>query len=492
MAAMAPLLPALLALSLAAPSASAQFNADAIRLPELSGSAQALFTPEEERLIGEAFMRSVRRQLDLESDPLITAYAEELGDRLAAASDRPGRRYHFFAVRDPDINAFAGPDGWIGIHTGLILAARSEDELAAVVAHEIAHVTQDHLLRGFEANQYAQLPIAAAVIAGLILSQVSSQAGEAALAGTLAGTAQRQLDYTRAHEHEADRVGMQILHSAGFDPRAMPGCFERLQESARYSGQSAPEFLRTHPVTTTRIADAQGRAEQYAYRQRLDSLDFHLVRKRLALQQSRAEAWLAEQQTQLREGAYSNEIAQRYGVALAQLALGQAAQAQQALQPLLAQHPQNRFLIMAIAQTEYAQQQRDAARKRLRNALAIQPGNPALTLQLAEWDHANQQADQSLDTLRQAVNLHPLHPALREAYARHLGAAGQAVEGHMEMAEQQFLLGRTEAAILQLKHAQDLASKERSSSERLYQLERIDARLVEMEAYHKAEEALPL
>lgn len=484
--------PLLLALIVASTPAAAQFSSDAIRLPELSGSAQALFTPEEERLIGEAFMRSVRRQLDLETDPLIAAYVEELGDRLAAASDRPGRRYHFFAVRAEDINAFAGPDGWIGIHTGLILAARSEDELAAVIAHEIAHVTQDHLLRGFEANQYAQLPIAAAVIAGLILSQVSSQAGEAALTGTLAGTAQRQLDYTRAHEHEADRVGMQILHGAGFDPRAMPGFFERLQESARYSGQSAPEFLRTHPVTTNRIADAQGRAEQYAYRQRLDSLDFHLVRKRLGLQAGSAEAWLREQETQLRQGAYSNETAQRYAVAIGKLATGQAGEAEKYLKSLLEQHPQNRFLILAMAQAEHAQGQRDAAARRLRKALDVLPGNPALTLQLAEWDFALQRPADSLEPLRQTVNLHPLNPALREAYARHLGADGQPIEGHMEMAEQAFLLGRTEAAILQLKRAQDLANKDRSNRERGYQLERIDARIVEMEAYRKAEEALPL
>jgi predicted Zn-dependent protease len=484
--------PLVFALSLASLPSLAQFGGDAIRLPELSGSAQALFTPEEERLIGEAFMRSVRRQLSLENDPLIAAYVEELGDRLAASSDRPGRRYHFFAVRAKDINAFAGPDGWIGVHTGLILAARSEDELAAVIAHEIAHVTQDHLLRGFEANQYAQLPIAAAVIAGLILSQVSSQAGEAALTGTLAGTAQRQLDYTRAHEHEADRVGMQILHGAGFDPRAMPGFFERLQESARYSGQSAPEFLRTHPVTTHRIADAQGRAEQYPYRQRLDSLDFHLVRKRLALQTNRPEAWLAEQQTQLKDGAYSNETAQRYAVALGQLALGEATQASTLLRPLLAQNPQNRFLLLAMAQAEYAQGKRAEARDRLRSALNVLPGNPALTLHLAEWDFAQKQAEQSLDALRQAVNLHPLNPSLREAYARHLGANGQPIEGHIEMAEQEFLLGRTEAAILQLKRAQNLATKGRSDREHGYQLERIDARIVEMEAYRKAEEALPL
>jgi predicted Zn-dependent protease len=252
-------------------------------LPDFGDSSGSLISPTQELEFGEAFMRSVRAQATLVSDPDLNRYIRRLGDRLVGNSDAPGYPFTFFIVQDSAINAFAGPGGYIGVHTGLILAARNESELAGVMAHEIAHVTQRHLLRAYEAANQLSLPTAAATIAAILLGvATNSDAGIAAASAIQAGSIQYQLNFTRANEKEADRIGIQTLGRSGIDPFGMPSFFERLYQSTRlYGAANIPEFLSTHPVTTDRIAESMQRAEQQGRGKELDSLEFQLQRARL-------------------------------------------------------------------------------------------------------------------------------------------------------------------------------------------------------------------
>lgn len=228
-------------------------------LPAMGEVASDTLSRAQEREIGQRMMMEVRRRLPLLEDPEVNAYLQDLGQRLATHSQAPELDYHFFVVDLPAINAFAMPGGYIGVNAGLILSARSESELAGVLAHEIAHVTQRHIARGIEASQRASLQNAALLLAAILVGSQDSQAGTAAAAASMAGSIQQQLNYSRAFEHEADNLGIRMLAAAELDPNGMPTFFERLALATRYQGRP-PEYLSTHPVTETRIAESSNRA----------------------------------------------------------------------------------------------------------------------------------------------------------------------------------------------------------------------------------------
>ena len=228
-----------------------------IELPDMGDSAGSLISPDEEKKLGEAFFRSLHRQIEINQDSEIQQYIQTIGEKLVAHSDTPSYPFHFFVVMENVINAFAGPGGYIGVNSGLILMTESESEFASVMAHEIAHVTQRHLYRAYEESSRLSIPMAVATLGAILLGTQSGAAGQAAIMAIQAGSVQFQIDFTREHEEEADRVGMQTLSSSTYDPRSMPTFFERLQQSTRYSGQNVPEFLRTHPVTASRISDSR-------------------------------------------------------------------------------------------------------------------------------------------------------------------------------------------------------------------------------------------
>ena len=291
--------------------------ADDYRLPEIGDPSGGIMTQAQEQRLGQAFMRSVRKHLKVISDPLMVDYIQSLGARLSSHSSAAGQQFNFFLVDSPVVNAFAGPAGHIGIFTGLLLTTETESELASVIAHEIAHVTQKHLVRAFDDASRLSLPMGALALAAAVIGS-QSQLGAAAMAGIQAGMIQHQINFTRANEHEADRMGIQTLANADFDPRAMPVFFERMGRATRFYGTELPEFLRTHPVTTTRIADSRGRAEGYPYRQRPDSTSYHLIRATLREKQyEKPQDAVHFFQDTLADGRYRNEAGQRYGYVLA-------------------------------------------------------------------------------------------------------------------------------------------------------------------------------
>ncbi len=257
-----------------------------LKLPNLGESSTSLFSSEFEYQLGRAWLRMFRSQVPTLDDPLLFDYLENLVYELVTHSQLEDRRVDIVVVDNPTINAFAVPGGVIGIHNGLLLYAQTEDELATVLAHEIAHLSQRHFSRGVEFQKNQQPLNLAAMVAGLVLmATAGGEAGMAALQAARAAAMDSMLSYSRSNEQEADRIGMQTMVNAGMDPHAAPMMFERMMAASRYSGGNRiPEFLRSHPLSESRIADTRNRALKYPKQIRPVSLPYQLMRARVTNQ----------------------------------------------------------------------------------------------------------------------------------------------------------------------------------------------------------------
>jgi len=429
--------------------------AQPIDLPDFGSSADRVISSAQERRLGKEFMKSVRRALPVIDDPLLTDYLENLGNRLVAASATGGGRYNFFLIEKPTINAFAGPDGHIGIFSGLVLAGENEGELAAVMAHEIAHVTQRHLIRSFEDQKRSSIPATAALIAAAILgAQVDADLGVAAVAGIQAAAVQRRINFTREHEKEADRIGIATLAAAGFDPYAMPGFFERLARASRIHEISAPEFLRTHPVTSGRTADALGRADGYGHKQRPDALRFHLVRARLRERSfSNARQAITRFRSQLKSKRYRNETAVRYGYALG-LARGNRIRAARAVvDGLLARHPNQAEFIILGAQLDAKTGAGGRAIKTLQTAVGLRPSNIPLRVAYADLLMASGHPARALKTLEDIACRRPGKALIYQKMSDAALKSGKRAATHRYRAEKSYAEGDLETAIRQFEIA---------------------------------------
>ncbi|HWQ95101.1 MAG TPA: M48 family metalloprotease [Gammaproteobacteria bacterium] len=446
-----------------------------LHLPEIGNSAGSVISPLQEKRLGEAFMREVRQTLAINDDPEITDYIRTLGERLTSNSDTQGRNFNFFVVESPEINAFAGPGGYLGVNSGLILSTESESELASVVAHEIAHVTQQHLARSFEKADRLSIPAMAALAAALIIGSRSGEVGQAAVAAVQAGAAQAQINFTRGNEEEADRVGLQSLARAGYDPRSMPVFFERLQQAIRFEGNQAPEFLRTHPVTSSRIADTRNRAEQFPYRQIQDSLEYHLARAKLrVLSEANPRISVKRFAEALKQGQYRNERAEHYGYALALLKSGETAAARTEAQQLISRDKENFHYLALLAQIEMADRQSTKALDLYGRTLELYPGNRALTLLYSQALLQAGQPDKARRLLQSHLRHRSAEPAVYQLLAQAAGQTGRQAEAHQAQAEYYYLNGQTGAAIQQLTLALGLKDTD------FYLASQIEARLKEL------------
>lgn len=424
-------------------------------LPDFGSSADLVMTPADERRLGQAFLRSVRDALPVVDDPLLTDYVETLGNGLVASSGTGARNYTFFLIDEPVINAFAGPDGMIGVYAGLILAAQSEAELAAVMAHEIAHVTQRHLFRSIEDQQRLSLPTTALLIAAAILgAQISPDAGIAAVAGVQAVSAQHQIDFTRDNEQEADRIGISTLAASGYDPFAMAGFFERLAKASRIYENNAPEFLRTHPVTTNRVAEALDRAERFGYRQRADGLRFHLTRANLRQRAYRnPENAVRHFEATLLQKRYGDEMAERYGYALALTRAGRLTAADREAKTLLDFKPTQPELIVLDAEIRRRRGDIEAALQRLKHGVSLSPSSWPLRMAYGELLMDAGRWGEATDQLDKVARSRPRNIKVFQLLADAAGKAGRKTAVHRYRAEYYALLGETEPAMRQLEIA---------------------------------------
>ena len=288
-------------------------------LPELGDVSQTVLSAQDEQNIAEQILAEVAMSDEVLQDAEVVDYLQSLGNRLAAASDDKLQTFYFFVVKDNSINAFAIPGGVIGVHTGLFLSSNSESELASVLGHEIGHVTQHHLARILAKQKTDTFKNIAGIAVALLVARTNPELASGALATSSAAGIQRQLDYTRAHEREADRVGLSILENAGFDPRGMPAFFTTLQRGSRFVEGSAPSFLRTHPLTSERISDVENRVAMMPYKQVASSADYYFVRAKLRTNEGLAQTVIDQFSHNIQTGRYANEAAEHYGLAVAML-----------------------------------------------------------------------------------------------------------------------------------------------------------------------------
>lgn len=458
-----------LALALAAaPGARAQ------TLPDLGESAQTELTPQQERRIGDAIMREIRRDPDYVRDPEVGDYVQQVGFRLVAASPESRRHFEFFVVRDRTVNAFAMPGGYIGVHTGLLLAAQTESEFAGVLAHELAHVLQRHLARQFEAQAKATHLSLLAFALSVLAASSNPQAAQAGIVAAQAAPAAVFLNYSRDFEREADRVGYQILEASGYDTAGMPGFFERLQKATRLYENNAPVYVRTHPLTTERIADMQNRQATAPYRQRPDSHEFQLVRAKLRAADGRPEDAVAFFRTALAERRFADEAAVRYGyaAALARARDFKAADAEiTAVRKTARPHPMYETL---AARIKAGADDLAGADRILAAASQTYPDVFAIRLDRAEILQRLGREKEAVALLDELAKRRPADAQLYQLLAKSYAALGARTQQHRALAEAYYLQGSVPTAIEQLQFAQTAGDSD------FYTLSAIDARLREL------------
>jgi len=466
------------------PGFSQEIGAD-IMLPDMGDSSETFLSAVDEQRLGEAFMREARASIPVIDELEISSYLDSLGYRLVSRSGTTGTgmentsaaktHFTFFAVKNPAINAFAVPGGFIGVNAGLILNTETESELAAVLSHEIVHVRQHHVARAMQLGSEMNPLVIAGLLAAMIISTQSGQAGQATMAAVTAGSIQKQIDFTRANEKEADRLGMGILSAAGFDPRAMPDFFERLQTANRYYG-APPEFLSTHPVTVSRIADSRNRAEQHPYRQYTDSLAYHLVRAHLmVMMQREAKKSIRYFDDALKNGKYRNRTATRYGLALSYMAASDWGKAKAEIDNLLKSYPDHAVFRARLADIELASGHVPEAIRIYSEALILHPEHELLTLGYARTLLEGNKPKKVIALLDHQREKLYQNPDLQELLAKAFAQTGDKIGASTALAEHHYLNGDLNAAIGQLRIAL------KASAENDYQNARIEARLKQFE-----------
>lgn len=453
-------------------------------LPEMGDSSASILSAEQEQRIGKQYLRQLRRAGVVNNDAILTEYITNLGRRLAAGSGQPANSFTFFVVDDPTINAFAMPGGYIGVHTGLIEASRSEGELASVLAHEMAHVTQHHLARSYKKASDMNLPMTAAVIAAILLGGANPQLASAALASTTAASAQMQLNFTRDNEREADRVGMEVLAEAGYAPQSMPDFFERLYEETRYYGGNVPEFLLTHPVTESRIADASNRAKQYPSTKPRQTIAYEMVKARVLVEQSSDKSQLSKElKKQIEEGRTQNRQSTRFAYALALHASAENRQAITELEQLHGEHPERIIYIHTLGQALNAAGRQQEALKYYRKGLRIYPNNGVLTLGTARLLLDLKSYGEGRDLLNSFTREHPENPEAYQLLAEIETHLQDRPAAYIAQAKYYYLTYDTRGAIQQMQ----LAQKEKPDD--FYYSSRIDAWLEELKEELEMEKA---
>ena len=444
-------------------------------LPDLGESARADFSPQLERRIGEGIMNDIRlHEPSYVDDEEINDYLRQFGARLVAASSSPNGDFHFFAIRDNSVNAFAMFGGFIGVNTGTLLTAQSESELAGVLAHEISHVTQNHLARQIAKEKQNSIASMITMAVGILAARSNSQVASAAIVSAQAGSIQAQLAYSRDFEREADRFGYQALEKSGFDVHGMGDFFERLQNAGRVYESNAPVYLRSHPMTVERISDMQNRVREAPYRQVPNSLDFLLVRSRLRTQMGTPRDSVVEYETLLREKKTVSEIATRYGLSYARLKAKDIAGAQREMDALKALKPASALIDGLAAEIRIAAADLPTAQAIYRDALQHYPQSRALVYGYVEALYSARQYEPALRFLESQLQIYLADFKLYGLQAKTYAALGKHVQQHRAQAEFYVLQGQLVPAIEQLQFAQ------RAGDGNFYEHSAVDARLREL------------
>jgi len=460
-----------------------------ISLPDFGDSAGSVISPSYERRLGQMFLKQVRHFSRIIDDPEVESYIQALGYNLSSHSDNIEQPFTFFMIDNPVINAFAGPGGMIGINSGVILNSESESEFAGVVAHEIAHVTQRHLARTFEEAKKFSLPTAAAMIGALIIATQDPAAGQAAITGIAGFNVQNQINFTRENEEEADRIGISLMAKSDYDPRGMPAFFERLQKISKFSQSNAPDFFRTHPLTTSRIADSRSRAESYPEKKYKNSHTYELIRYKLlvkTLKTPREAILFLRNRLEKNEGSLNEKLPIRYGLAHAYILDSAFAHANQQIKHLLKNDANDVSYLLLAAKLETEQSKYDSAFRIYKKAYELYPDYKPVVMAYGRALMDVGKAKETRDIIKK-YERHHSHDL--NSYAL-LGQAesmlGNEIETAILQSEFYYLAGETKLAVEKLKFI-----KQRYKMD-YYQEQRVMARLSELEYELELEEDIKL
>ncbi len=445
-------------------------------LPDLGSPAATILSQSDEYRLGAMVARDLRDQNALIEDPEVSEYINGVGQRLASQSAMGGQYFHYFVIKDTTINAFAVTGGYVFINAGLVLATSTESELAGVMAHETAHITQHHIARMLADQSKQSLPTAAAMIGAILLGALGGgQAAEGGLVAVQGLAIQHQINFTRDNEWEADRVGIGYLAGAGFDPNGMGSMFETMMRRTGLAETYIPAMLIDHPVDSDRIAEQRARAAQFPPRTGTDSQSYPLIRERVRVLTATGDVDLALQYAQkITHGA--DNLGNRYGEALALMNgnPGQAAEAVKILTPLVQQHEGLTLLHIALAQAQAKAGHVNEALATFRRSEELFPRNVPLTVRYAETLMTAGRPAQAYNALLDLFNNVEPTPEQIRFTALTASAAGEAGEAYYYMGEYHIAGGDLNLAAQQLQLA--LASPHITQIQR----ERYQARLDEV------------
>jgi beta-barrel assembly-enhancing protease len=442
-------------------------------LPDLGDVSRGVLNPLQERQIGQQSMLQIRASKQFLDDAEVNDYLNQLGSKLVESSSEPSLEFEFFAINDYNVNAFAMPGGFVGVNAGLLLTTQSESELASVLSHEISHVTQHHLARMVAGQQGDSIAALAAIALAILAARGSSQATEAIVVGAQAGLVQRQLDFTRQNEEEADRIGLQLLQKTGFNVHAMPEFLERLRKATWLVDSNAPNYLRTHPITSERVAEIENRVQNQPYQLLPDSLNFQLVRTKLIGAQKTPTEAIAYFNDALYMQKFGNPIAQRYGLVSALLRNNEFTHATQELATLRKQAKHNPMVETLTGQVKRASKNDAATVTFYRNAVQNFPQHRALIYDYVSLLLQEKQADTALKLLAEQLIRHPSDTTLYELQAKAYEMQGKTLEQHQAQAYSYSWQGNVFAAIEQLELAKQAGGS-------FYQLSAIESELREL------------
>jgi predicted Zn-dependent protease len=423
-------------------------------LPDLGSPATAAVSLEEEYQVGLAWTRQMRAQGLVLEDPEVSDYIQTIGHSLSSHAEEGQHQFNYFVVRDPVINAFAMPGGFIAINAGLFLATRNENELAGVMAHETAHVTQRHLVRGMIDQSHSGLLSTAAMLAAIILGATAGRGDpsvmEGAILGAQSAAIQHQINYTRSQEFEADRIGIGTMAAAGYDPLGMASMFEELNRNSPSPDRvKAVEFLIDHPLSAERVAEARNRAELIGRIHHEDSLGYLLMRERLRSLVGNPQT-VREYYANLVKNGAGLTVEERYGKAVADINARLPAAAIPDLKALIAEYPLVTQFYGALGQAYLANGQTRESQAILEKGLGLFPRNVPVTIRLSETlMHAgdNRRAQLLLDDLFNQVEPTPNQARL---IAKAASAAGNIADSYYYMADYYLMNGDLPTASNQL------------------------------------------
>ncbi len=446
-------------------------------LPDFGTPADAVLNKSREGQIGRSVMLQMRNAGVVVDDPLLNEYVQSIGAHIASHANNGSHSFRFFVINDSAINAFAMPGGYIGLHTGLILASDNESELAGVIAHEVSHVTQRHIARSLYDAQRTSIVSLAATLAAVLLGAASDVSGDA-IAGVVsasqAAAVQRQINFTRAHEHEADRVGIEVLASAGYDPNGMATFFEKISRRYGFGGRDVPAILQTHPVTATRIAEARDRARRLPQVRHEDSIGYGLAKARIEVLAAN-DARAALRQIEAMPAQDSAPV--RYGRGLALARLGRHDESERIFRELISEAPGVIAYRIGLGEALVANGSTEQALGLYSDAARLFPRNVPLTISYAE---ALLEADRPADAHRLLLDLLnnvPPTPAQIRLIARAADAEGDTLNAYYYMGEYYVSIGNLPLAINQLHLALELPESH------AVQRARLNARLQELVEY---------